>query len=830
MASLSSFELSDLVALSAELRRLGERATDLDDVAGRVASLLFDRLRAADGTPELALARVYSTRRYCELDRPAREQLRRTLGGRPAAATPCLALSGTAGAQPEWGARHSCGFPLAVPVPGPDSSCPPLLAELMQRLGVPAGGRLDAAPLERRSTYGVVHVPVAAGSPRVPEQELVRRHGVASALAFGGLLPAGELFAVLLLSTRPVDPTVARRFGTLALAVEVAILPFASNPARAPAGRRRLRRAAPWRAPSLLPARVAALEHLLGDQERVAGEQAHRLELAYAREHESAERNARLVEVSRALGAALTPEEVADTVFTRVFPLLGVRVGNVGLVDEAAGVLRLLGPVFLGRPGEQTGGVPLSAPAPVTTTARLGVPLQVADRAEAARRFPSIVPGLERHGCESLITMPLSSRGRVFGALSLAFAERRDLSQAEGQFLATVAAICGQALHRAQLFVAERAGAATLQRSLLPHALPPVAGAALAARYRTSGRGADVGGDWYDAIPLPGGAVGLVVGDVEGHDLAAAALMGQVRSVVRAYALQGHPPSVVLRHTNGFLHSLELDRFVTLTYLQVHGRERIATVASAGHMPPLLLRDGDGEGFIEVEQGLPLGVDPGAGWREMTMLLPPGSVVALYSNGLLERRGEPLDAGMRRLQEAAASFLRGARAHLDLEAVADQILRLAGDAASAVDDVAVLLLQLTQSGPVQHSVRRRLPAAPVSAPIARWFLADLLRAWDAGEVADTAELLVSEVVSNAARHSEGDVELRVELRGERLRVEVSDTSHRQPVLPEQRQDATSGRGLFLVEALSAEWGVEPDGLGKMVWFELAVEDTAPLSA
>jgi len=357
-----------------------------------------------------------------------------------------------------------------------------------------------------------------------------------------------------------------------------------------------------------------------------------------------------------------------------------------------------------------------------------------------------------------------------------------------------------------------------LQLALLPSRLPEVDGLPLTARYLPAGSGRTLGGDWYDVVPLEGGTVALMVGDVAGGDLVATALMAQLRSAVRAYALEGHPPTAVVTRANEFHFTLDSDRLATLAYALVHPVERLVTVVRAGHVPPLLMVPDADPCFLDGVGGPPLGVRRGQVWRESTTQLPSGSTLVLYTDGLV-RDGGPLGAGvgMGHLLTAIASGGPGAAP----EEVADLLAHLVPDRSN--DNTVLLVGQLATAGedPISE-LRRTLPPTPESATVARWLVIDLLRDTVEIDTQDTAALLTTELVSNAIRHTRDELVLTVRLAAGRLRVGVADSSHRRPQLVQVGKRDTSGRGLHLVEVLADRWGVDPDerGLGKTVWFEL----------
>ncbi len=359
-----------------------------------------------------------------------------------------------------------------------------------------------------------------------------------------------------------------------------------------------------------------------------------------------------------------------------------------------------------------------------------------------------------------------------------------------------------------------------LQRALLPARLPEIDGLPLTARYLPGGTPDGLGGDWYDVIPLGGGTAALVVGDVAGGDLTATVVMGQLRSAVRAYAVEGHPPAVVVSRANDFHLGLETGRLASVVYAMVHPVERIVTVVRAGHVPPLLATPLAGPCFLESVGGPPLGVRRGEVWRESTTQLAPGSTLVLYSDGLVRDEGS-LDRGMGNLLAAVAD---GGAAD-DPDRLVETLTRLVPE---RPPDDAVLLVGHLSADRLESvtELRRTLPPIAESATVARWLVTDLLRDAVPEDPRDTAALLTTELVSNAIRHTRDELTLTVRLEAGTLRVGVSDSSHRRPQLVQVGERDTSGRGLHLVEALAVRWGVDAEGrgMGKTVWFEL---DTAP---
>jgi PAS domain-containing protein len=424
-------------------------------------------------------------------------------------------------------------------------------------------------------------------------------------------------------------------------------------------------------------------------------------------------------------------------------------------------------------------------------------------------------PALAEVGPGGLAVLPLPAAGRIVGVCLVGWDNPYDFAADERALLTATAGLAGQALMRVRALDAEHELVGTLQRSLLPRRLPELPGGVAAARYLPATVGLNVGGDWYDVIPLPDNRVALVIGDVQGHNAGAAALMGQMRAAIRAYAVEGHPPDVVVSHANRLLVGMETDLFATCCYVEIDMEEGSGWCVRAGHLPPVL-RHPDGSTEVPYEEGgPPLGVVTSADFPKTPLRLQPGTVLALYTDGLVESAELPFDEGLQRLRDA---FVDVDPAHLD--PVADALL--AG--AARHDDIALLLLRYDAMAirPVRESwAVWRLPEAALHA---RRFTARTLRAWGLTEDTDTAKLIVSELVTNALVHTEGHVRLDLTLLGGRLRITVSDSSPRTPVKPTVVSwQATGGRGILLVEAMSADWGTVPVSGGKQVWSELELD-------
>ncbi|WP_373295978.1 SpoIIE family protein phosphatase [Streptomyces roseolilacinus] len=418
-------------------------------------------------------------------------------------------------------------------------------------------------------------------------------------------------------------------------------------------------------------------------------------------------------------------------------------------------------------------------------------------------------------GPGGLALLPLPAEGRVIGACLAGWDEPHEFGAEERSLLTATAGLVGQALRRAHAFDAQHELATTLQRSLLPRRLPALAGGVAVARYLPAMVGLEVGGDWYDVIPLSESRVALVIGDVQGHSAGAATIMGQIRTAIRAYAVEGHPPDVVVSHANRLLVGMETDLFATCCYVELDMEEGETWFVRAGHLAPLLRHPDGTTEEVATEGGLPLGVLADADYPITAVGLAPGTVLALLTDGLVESSSLHLEDGMLRMRDLLAGADPG-----DAGRMADQLL---GDGTRRDDDIALLLMRYDGMGvpPIRTGwTVWRLPDAVMHA---RRFTARTLRGWGVAEEADAALLVVSELVTNALVHTQGAVRLDLTLAGDRMRIAVTDASPRAPAKPVMADwESTGGRGLFLVEAMSASWGSVPVSGGKQVWSEFVV--------
>ena len=261
-------------------------------------------------------------------------------------------------------------------------------------------------------------------------------------------------------------------------------------------------------------------------------------------------------------------------------------------------------------------------------------------------------PGLRELEIDSLLAVPFLARGAVIGVLEVCASPPHRFTADDLGMLRLAAERVALAISHARVYEREHQIAVTLQRSLLPGRLPDLPGLKVAARYRPAAAEAEVGGDWYDVIPIPGGGAGLVMGDVAGKGLAAASMVGRLRSALRAYALEGHDPCMVVQQLNRLVWTEAADsQMVTLLYVVVDPNEGVARWVNAGHPPPLVVGGNGRPQFLEGGTSVPLGVMPFPNYQEMSTALGPGSTLVLYTDGLVEVPGAHIDDGMARLAE-----------------------------------------------------------------------------------------------------------------------------------------------------------------------------------
>lgn len=399
----------------------------------------------------------------------------------------------------------------------------------------------------------------------------------------------------------------------------------------------------------------------------------------------------RLVSISQvlSLAAALTEavgvQDVVQLVADEILPAVGGQA--LVLLGSRAGRLHVLG--HRGYPDpqivERFDGMTLASPTPGTHVLRNGVPAFFDSRQQLERLYPTL--GTTPDGFAAWAYLPLIASGRPVGTWVLSYAEPHHFPADERAVLTSLGGLIAQALERALLYDAKHQLAHGLQAALLPHSLPSLPGIEAAARYLPATRGMEIGGDFYDLLPTPPLAA-AVIGDVQGHNVTAAGLMGQIRTAVRAYATVGQEPGGIMRSTNQLLIDLGSDLFASCLYLRLdpgHGR---AVMARAGHPPPLLRRPDGRVRVLDLAGGPLLGIDASATYPTTEVGLAPGSVLALYTDGLIESPGVDIEDAV-----ADLALRLNESGDRPLDELADALIHRHASAEERPDDVAVLLLR-----------------------------------------------------------------------------------------------------------------------------------------
>jgi len=507
-----------------------------------------------------------------------------------------------------------------------------------------------------------------------------------------------------------------------------------------------------------------------------------------------------LQQVTDAALAILTLDELLRELLDRIAAILGTDTAAFLLLDEVAG--DLVAQAAKGIEEEVEHGV------------RIPVGRGFAGRIAAERRPVAIEdvdhadilnPILREKGIRSLLGVPLLVEGRVIGVLHVGVLSPRHFSDQERDLLQLAADRAAIAIEHSRLH-AQRNIVEALQRAMLPSALPMIPGMLLTARYLPAAVDACVGGDWYDVFELGRGRIALVIGDVVGRGVEAGTLMAQVRTALRAYALEGHQPAAVIDLLNRLFGAERPVKLTTLAYLVLDPEAGELTLVSAGHLPPIVV-DPDGRArLLDVEGDPPVGAFRSAAFVERRVPIEPGSSVVLVTDGAAEVRGEPLDLGLERLRVLCER-------ERDPRALCDLIVRGEASAGPSDDDVAVLVAQIQ---PLPERLSTRWPANAD----ALGGLRHLLRRWLAGHGAGPDEtyditVAVQEAAANAVEHAYAPgmaaFSVDAENREGLVVVTVTDRGNWRDARGENR-----GRGLPLMRGLMESVDVEPADGGTSV--------------
>ena len=443
----------------------------------------------------------------------------------------------------------------------------------------------------------------------------------------------------------------------------------------------------------------------------------------------------------------------------------------------------------------------------------------------ATSRNPARAAAIRKYGIHSVLSVPICARGVTLGVAVFLRGRRPEPFEQDDVLLAEeLTARAALSLDNARRYTRERTNAVALQRSLLPQRLPDQSAVEVASRYLPASAHAGVGGDWFDVIPLSGARVAMVVGDVVGHGIRASATMGRLRTAVQTLADVDLPPGELLTRLDDLVSRLSAEADAgngdeagsevgaTCLYAVYDPVSRRCSLARAGHMLPVLVTPDGAVGFLDLPAGPPLGLG-GLPFESTEIDLPAGSVLALYTDGLVESRDHDIDIGLERLRRALT------HPATSLDVTCDNVIKAMLPDRPA-DDVALLIAR-TRALDGDQVATWDLPADPAIVSDTRKQVATRLSGWGLDDAAFVTGLVVSELVTNAIRYAESPIQLRL-IRDRTLICEVSDGSSTAPHLRQARAFDEGGRGLLLVSQLAQRWGTRQTLQGKTIWAEQAL--------
>ncbi len=514
-------------------------------------------------------------------------------------------------------------------------------------------------------------------------------------------------------------------------------------------------------------------------------------------------RSERIQSMTAALSGSLTQRDVAEVVVEALVQAAGADGAALSVVIEDRSVQKKL--AWRGYDDiaqEPWLEIPLDSPTPGNRALTSRTAVFYESLEALGRDFPETVTRMQRSEHESFLFAPLIVGGKPNGLLITSWARQQALPDEDRVFIGALASQAAQALDRARQFETERTIAETLQRSVLPMSLPRIEGVQLAARYLPGTEEVDVGGDWFDAIQLANGRLGLVVGDVVGKGVQSAATMAQLRNALRAFALDQMKPSTTLARLDRLTDEMSESAFATVVYAVIDHEARVCRFTCAGHPPPLVVfPDGRAE-YLEGGRGLPLGAGSGeTSYRQQAIALPVGAIVILYTDGLVERRAEPIDEGLERLRQAAEE------APGEPERLVEHVLeRMVGEEGRG-DDIALLAVRLLTVAP--RPLELQLPSRPQSLDLVR----DALRVWlqpapvtptEAHEIVLAAWEVCANAIEHPISNNGRSFVVRAELERSSVAISVEDSGGWRP----ETARPDRGLGLRLIHSMMSSVDIE----------------------
>lgn len=696
-ADLAHFDVGPMVRLVSALRQEALTATSVERFAQAVSERLHETFRDDRGIPQTALVRFYATTTLADLPPSEQEYIARRHDGELTGTSTCLALLGTAGSQPAWNARTRSADHLVLPLlDAAQVATMPMIAALLHQLGIDVdaltAGQPEVMLKSGDGTCRIFYVSDARHSPLVPAQGFVQEHGIRSAIGFGGALPTGEVFAAVMFCTVDVPLPSAELFETVALSVSLAALDMLPLPVFEDEPRQRL----DLDALVLLEARAELSHALLRAHEHATLAQADQAQAALESARYEASRATALASVALSLSGVRAVAEVTAVLVNEGLPVLGADGVSVALVDLSGEFVDVsISDGFGPHVAKTYGRLPLDDALPTTLTARTGQVVILENVQGTPHDFPEFLAVAADVGVEAVVSLPLWVGDRLIGALTCTWSSAHEFDDSGLELVHALAAQAAQAIDRARLLERERSHSEALQRSLLTDP-PQPDHCEIVVRYVPAAEIVQVGGDWYDSFLQQDGATVIVIGDVVGHDTAAAAAMGQVRGLLRDIGWHGGDgPAELLSCVDRAMVGLAVQTIASCVIGRIEQSEaeessgvRRLRWSNAGHPPPMVIgRDGATQVLGDLDADLVLGVDEHTSRLESQVTLDPGATVLLYTDGLIERRGQSLEEGLSRLQGLLEEL-----ADLPLQELCDQVLErlLPG----ADDDVALLAVRL----------------------------------------------------------------------------------------------------------------------------------------
>ncbi len=510
-----------------------------------------------------------------------------------------------------------------------------------------------------------------------------------------------------------------------------------------------------------------------------------------------------MLSVTDAALGYLSVEEMLSELLERVRGSLHADTAAILLLDEDRGVLVARAARGLEEEVRQAVQVPLAHGfAGRVASGRRPIVIEDLSKADVVN------PILRQKGIRSMLGVPVHVEGRVIGVMHVGALTQRLFDEEDTALLQLAADRAAMAIDRARL-TEQRAVTEIMQRALLPDELPSVPGLRFSAKYLPGGTGVKMGGDWYDVFQLPSGRLGFVIGDVVGRGVLAAAVMAEIRAALRAYLTEGHPLEDVMRLLNELLVGMGRHRSATLALMELDFESGTLEAVSAGHLPPLVVGPGGEMSYLELSQGLPLGIRRGGEYRSRRYTFEVGSTLLLYTDGLVERRGESIDEGLDRLRAAARRA-----SHSEESSFADRVYRdVVVDATGLEDDIALLAIESLPMGPRMEITLEAQPGvlAGLRRTLGRWLMGEGVGANELFNIT----LAASEAAANAVEHAYGarEATFRIECvhEDDEVRITVSDDGRWRAARPYGR-----GRGLAIMRALVDDAQIERGSDGTRV--------------